>query len=67
MADNLLDSMMEQISPDNRTWVKRLPKEKQREILKEWQDEGGNTDLGNVGTGQSNIDADAMVEKHRKG
>ena len=66
MADKALETLKEQMSPDNQKWVEQLPKERQREFLKEWQNEGGNTELGNVGTDQNSADADALAEKFRR-
>ena len=40
MADKALDTLKDQMSPDNQEWVEQLPKERQRELLKEWQSPG---------------------------
>lgn len=66
-AEDGLRMLTSQLSPDNRSWVEQLPKEQQRKLLQKWQDEGGNTGLGGVGTDQNYADADALVEDWRKG
>jgi len=65
MADKALDTLKGQMSPDNQKWVDQLPQERQQELLKEWQDQGGDTELGNVGTDQKSIDADVLAERFR--
>lgn len=67
MAEDPVNKMTSQLSPDNRAWVEHLPKDQQRKLLQKWQNEGGNTGLASVGTDQNYVDADALVEEWRKG
>lgn len=67
MAIKSLDKLLEQISPANQEWVRKQPREKQLELLKEWENHGGDTELGNVGNDPSSVDSDAVVEGFRKG
>jgi ABC-type uncharacterized transport system auxiliary subunit len=67
MADNPMAEMTGRMSPENRKWVEQLPNERKRELMQKWQNEGGRTGLGSVGTDVNEADADAMVEDFRKG
>ncbi|SDM77912.1 hypothetical protein [Actinacidiphila guanduensis] len=66
MAHDAIEEMTGRLSPENRRWVEQLPNEKKRELVQKWQNEGGATGLGNVGTDVNEADADAVVEKFRK-
>ncbi|WP_327238350.1 hypothetical protein OG349_34465 [Streptomyces sp. NBC_01317] len=66
MAMEALSKLMDQISPDHQDWVNSLPRERQLELLKMWENHGGNTELGNIGTDSNSVDPDALIEKFRK-
>jgi hypothetical protein len=66
MARDAIEEMTGRMSPENRKWVEQLPNEKKRELVQKWQNEGGATGLGNVGTDINEADADAVVEEFRK-
>ncbi|WP_329174405.1 hypothetical protein [Streptomyces sp. NBC_01477] len=67
MANDPLGEMTGRMSSENRKWVEQLPNEQKRELIQKWQNEGGSTGIGSVGTAPNEADADAMVEKFRKG
>jgi hypothetical protein len=66
MARDAIEEMTGRMSPENRRWVEQLPNERKRELVQKWQNEGGATGLGNVGTDLNEADADAVVEEFRK-
>jgi hypothetical protein len=57
--------MMEQMSPANRSWVGKQSSEEQKKLLGHWQEEGGSTGIGGVGTETSDVDVDSLVEEWR--
>jgi hypothetical protein len=61
-----LNTMMDQMSPDNRKWVERQSGEQQRKLLGHWQEKGGSTGVGGVGTETSDVDVDTLVEEWRE-
>jgi hypothetical protein len=68
-ADMPRDPMTEmtgRMSPENRKWVEQLPNEQKRKLMQKWQNEGGATGIGSVGTDPNDADADAVVEEFRK-
>jgi hypothetical protein len=66
VTDDALSKLTDQLSTENRAWVEQLSGTQRRELLQEWQNKGGNTGLGGVGTEQNSADADALVEQRRK-
>ncbi|SHM78071.1 hypothetical protein [Actinacidiphila paucisporea] len=67
MAEQGLDRMISQLSPENRAWVEHLDGERQRQLLEQWQSEGGSTGLGSVGTdAKSETSADDLVARWRQ-
>ncbi|MEE4543868.1 hypothetical protein V2S66_18055 [Streptomyces sp. V4-01] len=67
MADDAMREMTGRMSPENRKWVEQLPSDRKRQLMQKWQNEGGRTDLGSVGTETNDADANAVVEEFRKG
>jgi hypothetical protein len=54
------------MSPENRKWVEQLPSDQKRRLMQKWQNEGGRTGIGSVGTETNDADADAVVDEFRK-
>ncbi|GGP00386.1 hypothetical protein [Wenjunlia tyrosinilytica] len=66
MAEDPMAEMTGRMSPENRKWVEQLPSDQKRRLMQKWQNEGGRTGIGSVGTETNDADADAVVDEFRK-